>query len=310
MWSYDYLSLEKKQLLPESINNLKLLTVLNKTLIVTVSKSNEITIWNKTKQVGSSFNYPKREINATKALSNGYLAIAVNKIVEIYDSSFSLIQSLTHSFEVSSIDVSAKTLVTSERNGNQLSMWNLIEKYENKRNTKLRNEIKLLIILSNETIAALIKFSLYSSDLFVFDHLITPKFTIEKSDVSTLIELNNTNLVIGFITGKIEIWNITSELNIKILSTHNALKSFIEYKKYLLSIHQDRSILVWDLHSFTIKAKINENNNINFVLFNQDLIRYSKDSINVLKFRSKLKISSIKSITAQSPITALLFFFQ
>lgn len=77
-------------------------------------------------------------------------------------------------------------------------------------------------------------------------------------------------------------------MNIKILSTHNALKSFIEYKKYLLSIHQDRSILVWDLHSFTIKAKINENNNIGFVLFNQDLISYSKDSINVLKFRSKL----------------------
>lgn len=117
------------------------------------------------------------------------IAIAVNKIVEIYDSSFSLIQSLTHSFEVSSIDVSAKTLVTSERNGNQLSIWNLIEKYENKRNTKLKNEIKSLIILSNENIAALIKFSLYSSDLFVFDHLIMPKFTIEKSDVSTLIEL-------------------------------------------------------------------------------------------------------------------------
>ena len=89
VWSYNYLSLEKEKLLPESIRNLKLLTVLNKTLIVTVSESNEITIWNKTKTI-AFFNY-STNITAIKALSNGYLAIAATETVEIYNSNFSLI---------------------------------------------------------------------------------------------------------------------------------------------------------------------------------------------------------------------------
>ena len=63
--------------------------------------------------------------------------VGTNRIVEIYDLNFTLIQRLNHSFEVNLLDVSAKILITANPNPKEdkteLTKWNL-ETYKNKKN--------------------------------------------------------------------------------------------------------------------------------------------------------------------------------
>ena len=84
IWSYNDLSYEKQIIDLKNITNL---TIINKTLIVTVNSFDEIQVWkNISEKPIISFN--STTINTIKALSNGNLVVGTNRIVEIYDLNF------------------------------------------------------------------------------------------------------------------------------------------------------------------------------------------------------------------------------
>jgi len=179
IWSFNDLSYENQII---NITDIKFLTIINKTLIVTVhykrSTLDEIKVWNNTSDK-PIFVFNSTTINTIKALPNGNLAIGTKSSVNIYDLNFKLSQRLNHSFEVKLIDVSAKTLIAAnpEEDKTELAIWDL-DTYEFKKDTILRGEIKAIIILLNENIAALS----YSNNyywLYVFDQSIAQIFLKE-----------------------------------------------------------------------------------------------------------------------------------
>jgi len=314
IWSFNDLSYEKQKIDLKNITNL---TILNKTLIVTVNSFDEIKVWrNISEEAIITFN--STTINTIKALPNGNLVIGTKEMVEIYDLNFTLIQRLNHSYEVNLLDVSAKILITANPNPaedkTELTIWDL-ETYKNKKNATLIGNIIAINILLDQNITALTD----SNKFYVFDHAITQLFYKENENrFDSLIELKNYNLVIGSSSiGLIEIWDIKAKSLIKSLYTKKPVSSLIEFKQFLISSHEDGSILVWDLNSFTIKSKISSGhtNNIKFYSLLQlddlNLISFSTDSFIVKwKFIEKLSIDSKPDLieNIRNPITALLFF--
>jgi len=317
IWSYNDLSYEKQIIDLKNITNL---TIINKTLIVTVHLFNEsldeIKVWNNTSEE-PIFAFNSTTINTIKALPNSNLVIVTNKIVDIYDLNFKLIQKLNHSFEVNLLDVSTRILITAspnqEEDKTELIIWDL-ETFQNKRNATLIGNIIAIAILLDQNITALTD----SNKFYVFDHTITQVFYRENENTfDSLVELKNYNLVIGSSSiGLIEIWNIKSKSLSKSLNTKKPVSSLIEFKEFLISSHEDGSILVWDLNLFIIKSKISSGhkNNIKFYSLLQlddlNLISFSNDSLFKWKFSEKLRIDSKPHLTEniQNPITALLFF--
>jgi len=324
IWSYNDLSYEKQTI---NIKHIKLVTIVNKTLIVTVhsfknSLDEIIKVW---KNISSEpiFAFNSTTINTIKALPNGNLAIGTKKLVEIYDLNFKIIQRLNHSFEVKLMAVSTKTLITANPGNDktELALWDL-ETYECKKNALLRGEIKAITILLDENIAALS----YSRNcwLYVFDHTITQIFFEEKEKIfDSLIELKkNNNLVIGSSSiGLIEIWDIKSKSLKKTLScTQKPVESLIEFKEFLISGHKDGSIIIWDLNLYIIKDEISGKNTNKIAFYSllqlDDLnfISFSNDFLVKWRFIEKLSISLNRTLIGnitnpiKNPITALLFF--
>jgi len=325
IWHYNDLSYEKETI---NVRNIKFLTVINKTLIVTVhlldNLFDKIIVWNNTYDK-PIFVFNSTKINTIKASQNGNLTIGTKKSVEIYDLNFKLIQRLNHSFEVRLMDVSAKTLITANPNEvkTEFTIWNL-ETYECKKNAILVGKIIAITILLNENIAALINKKdsdfdqTITNDFFVFDHTITQIFFKEnENNFDSLIELKKNNyLVIGSSSfSLIEIWDIRSKLLNKTLYTKKPVLSLIEFKEFLISGHKDGSIIVWDLNLVIIKAEISSehNNKIAFSLLQSDdlnLICFLNDSLFKWKFSKELSIDLTQNLTENiaNPITALLFF--
>jgi WD40 repeat protein len=321
IWSYNDFIYEKQII---NITDIKFLTIINNTLIVTVNSLNnsldKIKVWNDT-SVEPIFAFNSTKINTIKVLLNGNLAIGTKMLVNIYDLNFKIIQRLNHSFEVKLMDASAKNLIVAnpdiKNDKTELTIWDL-ETCESKKNAILRGEIIIITILSNENIVALS----YSKNylLYIFDHTITQIFFKEDENrFDSLIELRKyrNNLAIGSSSiGLIEIWDIESKSLNKSLHTKNPVESLIEFKKFLISGHKDRSIIVWDLNLFIIKAEIRSEHK-NKILFysilqlgDLNLISFSNDSLFKWSFREKLRINSNDDLTKniQNPITVLLFF--
>jgi len=313
IWSQTDLAVENVTI--KEIKGINFLTVLNKTQIVTVNSSNEITVWESASKPIVYFQ-SETPINAIKALPNGNLAISTNKSVDIYDMSylnFTLIQRLSHSYEIDLMDVSDKTLITagkSDENNTEITKWNL-ETNENEPNALLLNEtIILLTILLDENIAALTS----SNKFYIFDT--KSKIELNEMKFDSLIELKkNAKLVFGssFSSNEsIKIWDLKSKSFIKSLNTKYPVTSLIEFKEYFISSHQDKSITVWQIDTFVIKAEIKSKheNKIEFSFDNLNLISYSKDRFIKWKLSPKLKIDSRPDLTEniRHPITTLLFF--
>jgi len=317
IWSYNDLSYEKQII---DIKNIKFLTIINKTLLLTVNSLDEIKIWNNTSNEPIFAFNNTIKINTIKTLPNGNLAIGTETYVDIYDLNylnFTLIKRLNHSFEVKLIDSSAKNLITAnpEKDKTQLAIWDL-ETYKIKKNATLRGEIKSMIILSNENIAALIYSTNYNW-LYVFDQSITQIFSKDYENeikIDSLIQLKKNNYLViesSSDIGLIEIWDIESNLLKKTLYTGHPVTTLVEFKNYLISGHnQTELILVWDLDLFIIKAKIENIHFLGLQLDDLNLISFSNDSLVKWKFIEKLRINSNRSLTEniKNPISALLFF--
>jgi WD40 repeat protein len=321
IWSHNDLIYEKQTI---NIKNITFLTIINKTLIVTVNSINnlldQIKVWNN--KLEQLISFDSTTINSIKELSNGNLAVGTKKTVEIYDLdnlNLRLIQRLNHSFEVKLMDSSVKTLITanSEKDKTELTIWNL-ETYESKKNAILRGNTIAITILLNETIAVL------SSDsknywFYIFDQTFRQIFFKEyEIKFDSLIKLKkNNNLVIGSSSiGLIEIWDTESKSLNKTLYPGYSVTLLVEFKNYLISSHQTGLILVWDLDLFMIKAKIESELFLLALqqLDDSNLISISNELLVEWKFSEKLGIDLKHSLTGnitnpiKNPITALLFF--